>query len=133
MDMVKQYGPLVGRILLGIIFVVGGWGKITGFDGTVGYMHAYNVPMTQVLAILAIIIELGGGILLIVGWKARWAALALFVFVLIVTPIFHGFWAVPDDQKQLQMIMFLKNLAIMGGMLYVAAFGPGSMAAEKHG
>jgi len=133
MEMVKQYGPLLGRILLGIIFVIAGFGKITGFEGTVGYMAAYNVPLAQVLAVLAIIVELGGGILLIVGWKARWAALALFVFVLIVTPIFHGYWAVPDDQKQLQMIMFMKNLAIMGGMLYVAAFGPGPMAAEKNG
>jgi putative oxidoreductase len=132
MEMVKQYGPPIGRILLGLIFVIAGWGKITGFDGTVGYMVAYNVPMAQLLAVLTIIVEIGGGVLLIIGWKARWAALALFVFVLIVTPIFHGFWAVPDDQKQLQTIMFLKNLAIMGGMLYVAAFGTGSMAVEKN-
>ncbi len=133
MEMVKQFGPPLGRILLGLIFVIAGFGKITGFEGTIGYMAAYNVPMAQVLAVLTIIVELGGGILLIVGWKARWAALALFVFVLIVSPIFHGFWAVPEEQKQLQMVMFLKNLAIMGGLLYVAAFGPGTMAAEKNG
>ena len=131
MEMVKQYGPPLGRILLGLIFVIAGFEKITGFEGTVGYMTAYNVPMAQVLAVLTIIVELGGGILLIIGWKARWAALALFVFILIITPIFHAYWSVPDDQKQLQMFMFLKNLAIMGGMLYVAAFGPGTMAAEK--
>ena len=131
MEMVKQYGPPLGRILLGLIFVIAGFEKITGFEGTVGYMTAYNVPMAQVLAVLTIVVELGGGILLIIGWKARWAALALFVFILIITPIFHAYWSVPDDQKQLQMFMFLKNLAIMGGMLYVAAFGPGTMAAEK--
>jgi putative oxidoreductase len=132
MEMVKLYGPPLGRVLLGLIFVIAGFGKITGFEGTVGYISAYNLPMPQILAMLAIIIELGGGILLIIGWKARWAALALFVFVLVVSPIFHGFWAVPEDQKQMQMIMFLKNLAIMGGMLFVAAYGPGPMAAERH-
>jgi putative oxidoreductase len=132
MNMVRQYGPLVGRILLGLIFVIAGFGKITGLEGTVGYMQAYHVPAPQLLAIIAIIVEVGGGILLILGWKARWAALALFLFVLIVTPIFHNFWAVPDDQKQMQMIMFLKNLAIMGGMLFVMAFGPGPMAAERN-
>jgi putative oxidoreductase len=132
MNMVRQYGPLLGRILLGLIFVIAGFGKITGFEGTVGYMQAYHVPAPQLLTIVAIIVELGGGILLILGWKARWAALALFLFVLIVTPIFHNFWAVPDDQKQMQMIMFLKNLAIMGGMLFVMAFGPGPMAADRN-
>ena len=132
MEMVKQYGPLVGRILLGLIFVIAGLGKLTGFEGTVGYMQAYHVPMSQILAVAAIIIELGGGIMLILGWKARIAAAVLFVFVLIISPIFHGFWGVPAEQKQLQMIMFLKNLAIMGGMLYVMAYGPGPMAAEKN-
>lgn len=133
MEMVKQYGPLVGRILLGLIFVISGVGKLTGFEGTVGYMQAYNVPMAQILAVATIIVELGGGIMLVIGWKARIAAAVLFLFVLIISPIFHGFWSVPAEQQQLQMFMFLKNLAIMGGMLYVMAYGPGQMAAEKNG
>ncbi len=133
MEMVKQYGPLVGRIFLGLIFIVAGVGKLTGFEGTVGYMQAYNVPMAQILAVATVIIELGGGVMLIIGWNARIAAAVLFLFVLIVSPIFHGFWAVPAEQQQLQMIMFLKNLGIMGGMLYVMAYGPGPMAAEKSG
>lgn len=133
MEMVKQYGPPIGRILLALIFIISGLGKITGFEGTVGYMQAYSMPMTQALLVLAIIIELGGGILIAIGWKARWAAAALGVFVIIVTLIFHGFWAVAEDQVMLQQIMFMKNLSILGGLLYVMAHGPGMWAVEKAG
>ena len=132
MEIVRMYGPLVGRVLLALIFIIAGFGKITGFEGTVGYMQAYNVPMTQVLAVLAIIVELGGGLLIAVGWKARWAAAAIFVFVLIASFIFHAFWAVPADQAQLQNIMFMKNLAIMGGMLYIIVYGSGPLSVDKN-
>jgi putative oxidoreductase len=127
-----MYGPLVGRVLLALIFIIAGFGKITGFDGTVGYMQAYNVPMTQVLAVLAIIVELGGGLMIAVGWKARWGAAAIFIFVLIASFIFHAFWAVPADQAQLQNIMFMKNLAIMGGMLYIIVYGSGPLSVDKN-
>ena len=132
MEIVRMYGPLVGRVLLALIFIIAGFGKITGFEGTVGYMQAYNVPMTQVLAVLAIIVELGGGLMIAVGWKARWAAAAIFIFVLIASFIFHAFWAVPADQAQLQNIMFMKNLAIMGGMLYIIAYGSGPLSVDKN-
>ena len=132
MEIVRMYGPLVGRVLLALIFIIAGYGKITGFDGTVGYMQAYNVPMTQVLAVLAIIVELGGGLMIAVGWKARWAAAAIFIFVLIASFIFHAFWAVPADQAQLQNIMFMKNLAITGGMLYIIVYGSGPLSVDKN-
>jgi len=132
MEIVRMYGPLVGRVLLALIFIIAGFGKITGFEGTVGYMQAYNVPMTQVLAVLAIIVELGGGLMIAVGWKARWAAAAIFIFVLIASFIFHAFWAVPADQAQLQNIMFMKNLAIMGGMLYIIVYGSGPFSVDKN-
>jgi len=115
-----------------LIFIIAGYGKITGFDGTVGYMQAYNVPMTQVLAVLAIIVELGGGLMIAVGWKARWAAAAIFIFVLIASFIFHAFWAVPAEQVQMQNIMFMKNLAIMGGMLYIIVYGSGPFSVDKN-
>ena len=132
MEIVRMYGPLVGRVLLALIFIIAGFGKITGFEGTVGYMQAYNVPMTQVLAVLAIIVELGGGLMIAVGWKARWGAAAIFIFVLIASFIFHAFWAVPADQAQLQNIMFMKNLAIMGGMLYIIVYGSGPLSVDKN-
>jgi len=132
MDIVKMYGPLAGRVLLVLIFIIDGYGKITGFEGTIRYMQAYHMPMTQVLAVMAIIIELSGGIMVVVGWKARWAAAAFFIYVLVVSFVFHAFWAVPANQVQLQSIMFMKNLAIMGGMLYIIVHGSGPLSVDKN-
>ena len=122
---------LVGRILLAVIFIISGFGKITGFDGTVGYIAAKGLPMAQLVAIATIVVELGGGIMLAIGFKARWAALALAVFTLLAAIIFHNFWAVEAAQKMAQQINFLKNIAITGGMLVVYAFGPGRYSVDK--
>lgn len=124
-ELAQRYFPVVGRFLLALIFVLSGWGKITGFEGTVAYMASKGMPFPQFLLPGAIIVELGGGLALMLGWKARWAALALFLFCIPTALVFHNFWAVPPEQAQNQMIHFLKNLAIMGGLLYVVAFGPG--------
>ncbi len=121
---------LAGRILLGLIFVVGGLGKITGFAGTAGYIASKGLPMPSLLAAGAILVELGGGLALIAGWKARWAALAIAVFSLIAGVIFHNFWAVPADLAMNQQIHFMKNLSIAGGMLMVFAFGPGRFSLD---
>ena len=131
LEMVRHYGPLVGRLLLALIFVMAGWGKITGFAGTTAYMASKGMPMVELLAVGAILVELGGGILLIIGWQARWAALALFLFVIPTTLIFHNFWAVSGPQQQVEMIQFMKNLCIMGGMLYIAAWGAGPLSLDN--
>ena len=128
---VKTYGPLAGRILLALLFVVSGLGKITGFEGTVGYIAARGLPLPQLAAMASIIVELGGGILLIVGWQARWAAAVLFLFLIPTTLLFHGFWAASAAQVQNQTIHFMKNLCIMGGMLYVMAFGAGPFSVDN--
>lgn len=130
-EAVKMYGPLAGRILLALIFVISGFGKITGFEGTVGYIASAGLPLPQLAAIGAIVVELGGGILLIIGWQARWAALAIFLFTIPTTLIFHNFWAADAAQAQGQMIHFLKNVCIMGGMLYVMAFGAGPLSIDN--
>jgi putative oxidoreductase len=126
-----DWAALVGRILLAIIFITSGFNKIGGLDGTTGYIASKGLPMPQVLAILAIIIELGGGILLVIGWKARWAALALAVFCLASAFLFHNFWAMPEAQKAAQSIQFWKNITIAGGMLMVFAFGPGRLSVDR--
>ena len=131
MDALSRIGPLVGRILLAFIFVLSGAGKIRGFEGTVGYIASKGLPMPQVLTIATIIVELGGGILLVLGWKTRWAAAALLIFTGLAALLFHNFWAVPADQAQGQMINFMKNIAIMGGMLYVVVHGAGPVSADK--
>lgn len=126
----RDIAALVGRILLAAIFILSGWGKIGGFDGTVGYIASKGLPLPQVGAAIAIVVELVGGILLVVGFKARWAALAILVFLIPTTFIFHAFWAVPPEQVMTQQTAFMKNLAIMGGMLMVWAFGPGRLALD---
>lgn len=126
----QRYLPVIGRFLLALIFVFSGWGKIAGFAGTVSYMAAKGMPWPQVLLPGAILIEFGGGLALMLGWKARWAALAIFLFCIPTTLIFHDFWALPPEQAQTQMINFLKNLALMGGLLYVVAFGPGALSVD---
>jgi len=122
---------LVGRILLAVIFITSGFGKITGYDGTAGAMAAKGLPMVGVLLPLTILTELGGGILLAIGWKARWAALALAGFTILAALVFHNFWAVEAAQKMMQQINFMKNVAITGGMLMVFAFGPGRYSVDK--
>jgi putative oxidoreductase len=127
----QPLGLLAGRIMLALIFIIAGFGKITGFAGTAGYMASKGIPMAEVLLVPAIIIELGGGLLLAVGFKARWAALAIFLFIIPTTLIFHAFWAVEPEQMRMQMIQFQKNLAIMGGMLYVVVHGPGPWSIDR--
>ena len=131
MDVVRKFGPLVGRILLAVIFVISGFGKIMGFDGTVGYIQSAGLPAAQLGAIMAIVVELGGGILLVLGWKARWAAAILFVFVFCAAIFFHAFWSSPPDHAMMQQIQFMKNLAIMGGLLYVVVYGSGPLSVDK--
>ena len=124
----NRYGPLVGRLLIAFIFVYSGFGKVTGFDGTVGYIASKGLPLPQLAAIAAIIVELGGGLLLIAGWKTRWAASAMLIFTGMAALLFHNFWAVPADQAQNQMIHFMKNISIMGGLLFVVVHASGSIS-----
>jgi putative oxidoreductase len=131
MSRFQPWGLLLGRLMLAYIFVLSGYGKIVGFAGTAGYMAKYGMPMVEVLLVATIAIELVGGLMLVVGWKARWAALAIFLFIIPATLIFHAFWAVPQEQVMMQTIQFQKNLAIMGGMLFVFFCGPGRLSLDR--
>jgi putative oxidoreductase len=131
METLNRFGPLVGRILIAFIFIFAGYGKITGFEGTVGYIASKSLPLPQLAAIGAIIVELGGGLMLVAGWKARWAAAALAVFTLLAALIFHNFWAVTADQVQNTMIHFMKNISMLGGLLYVVVHGSGPLSVDK--
>ena len=121
---------LIGRVLLAWLFVPAGWGKIMGFSGTVGYIASKGVPLPEVCAAIAIAAELGLGLALLVGFKARWAAIGLAIFVAVITPIFHNYWASPEAQVMMQKQAFNKNLAIVGGLLVVAAFGAGALSLD---
>lgn len=122
---------LVGRILLAAIFIISGFLKIGGFAGTAGYMASKGLPMPQVLLVLTIALELGGGILIAIGFKARWVALLFFLWLIPTTLIFHPFWGIDAAQVQNQMNNFLKNVSIMGGMLLLFAYGPGAYSVDK--
>jgi len=122
---------LLGRILMSAIFVISGAGKIFKFAGTAGYIASKGLPVPEVMAALAIVVELGGGLLLLVGWKARWAAAALFVFTAVASLFFHNFWSMSGAEAASNQIQFLKNIAMMGGMLMVIAFGPGRYSVDR--
>lgn len=128
---ITNAAALLGRILLAVIFIKAGWGKIGGWEGTAGYMASKGLPLVPVLLAGTILIELGGGLMLALGWQARWAALAIFLWLIPVTFIFHAFWGIDAAQVQNQMNHFLKNVSIMGAMLMVFAFGPGAYSLDK--
>ena len=122
---------LTGRFLLATLFIASGWGKVTGFAGTAAYMASKGMPMSEMLLVGAIAIELVGGLMIAVGYQARWAALATFLFIIPTTLIFHSPAGLEGQAAQAQMIHILKNLSIMGGMLLVFAFGPGAWSLDR--
>ncbi len=121
---------LFGRVLIALLFVPAGWGKLMGFSGVVGYISSKGVPLPQVCAAIAVAAELGLGLCLLVGFKTRWAALGLVVFTIVITPIFHNFWASPEAQVMMQKMNFFKNCAIAGGLMAFAAFGGGAFSVD---
>lgn len=122
---------LIGRLLLAYLFVPAGFGKLgAGFAGTAGYISSVGLPMPEVGVVVAILVELGCGLLLLVGFKTRWAALALALFTLAAAFFFHNYWAMPAEQQMMQQLMFGKNLAIVGGLLAFAAFGAGAFSLD---
>jgi putative oxidoreductase len=131
MDSRKDVAALVGRVLLAVMFVWAGYGKVTGYDGTAGYMASAGLPLVGLLLPLTILVELGGGLALMAGWKARWVALILAVFTLLATLTFHKFWNMKGDDVMTNTLFFYKNVGVMGGMLMVYAFGPGRFSVDR--
>src|SRR5712691_4348510 len=110
-DAIAKFGPVAGRFLIALIFLLSGIGKIAGFAQTAGFMAGKGLPMAEVLLVLSIVIEIGAALMLIVGWQARLGAAALFLWMIPVTLVFHNFWAAPADQQQIEMVNFLKNVS----------------------
>ena len=121
---------LVGRLLLAWMFVPAGWSKIAGFSGSVAYSTAAGLPLPEVGVAIALLIELVGGIALLVGFGTRWAAAALALFTAVAAFFFHDYWNMPQAQQMMQQLMFGKNLAITGGLLAFAAFGAGRLSVD---
>ena len=115
---------LIGRVLLSLLFIPAGFSKIGGFAGTVGYAAAKGVPLPEVAIAVAIAVELGLGLLLLVGFQTRWAALGIAFFTVVISFIFHPL----SDPSQAQA--FFKNIAVVGGLLTVAAWGAGGWSLD---
>jgi putative oxidoreductase len=116
---------LAARLAFAVLFVPAGWSKIGGFAGTAGFIASKGLPLPELGAAIAVAAELGLGLLLLAGLGTRWAALGLALFVAVLTPIFHGFWGVPPEQVAMHQQAFFKNLALVGGLLALAAAGAG--------
>ncbi|MCP5282807.1 MAG: DoxX family protein [Rhodoferax sp.] len=121
---------LIGRILLALLFLPAGLSKISGFAGTAGYIGSVGLPLPEVAAAVAILVEVGGGLALIAGFGTRFAAIALALFTLVATFAFHNYWAMPADKVMIQQLMFFKNIAVVGGLLALAALGAGKLSLD---
>lgn len=119
----KKYSQILARIFLAQIFVLSGMFKIIGYEGTQNYMEAMGIP--GMLLPLVIFIEIGGGLAIILGWQTRWTAIALAFFTVLAGVIFHS-----NFSDHIQMIMFMKNIAITGGLLLLAAHGAGEYSLD---
>jgi putative oxidoreductase len=122
---------LLGRILIAYLFIPAGIGKLVGFAGTAGYIASAGLPLPQLGAVIAIVIELGFGIALLLGYKTRWTALVMAVFTVAAALFFHNFWAVPEAQHAMMKLNFDKNMAIAGGLLAFSVFGAGRFGIDK--
>jgi putative oxidoreductase len=122
---------LIGRIALAAVFIFEGIHKLTSLDATAAYMARGGLPMVTVLLALSILVELGGGLAIAVGWKARWAAAAIAVFIVPVTLVFHVPFVTDAQAGAMQTMQSLKNLSIFGGMLLLVAFGPGRYSLDR--
>lgn len=120
---------LAGRALLGLYFILPGITKITGFAGMVQYMTDHGVPLVQPLLVLTIILQLGCGASLIAGWRTQLMAFILAGLTLVISIYMHDFWGMEEGlQRAHEMQNFIKNMAIMAGLLYVAGVTPASKA-----
>jgi putative oxidoreductase len=125
MENSNRYLPLLGRVMIGAPFVLSGLGKLMAHDATVGYIGSVGLPLPQVAWLIALLVEMGGGALLISGFRARPVALVMAVFALATAVFFHRNFA---DQNQ--MIHFLKNVMLAGGLLQIVYFGAGPLSVD---
>lgn len=130
MNQISNPLALVGRLLMAAIFIMAGISKISGFTGTAGYIASVGLPMPEALTAATIVLEVVGGLALVVGYRLRLFAVLLAGFTLLAGLFFHNFWAMPPEVHHIQQIMFMKNLSIAGGLLIIAAFGGGAWSLD---
>jgi putative oxidoreductase len=122
---------LAGRVLLALLFVLAGPGKVISSTVTASFMASAGLPNSPLLAAAVGMFEVLVGLALLVGLFTRWAALALAAFTVAASLSFHAYWSMPDDQRFVQELLFSKNMAIVGGLLVLAAMGPGTLSWDR--
>lgn len=122
---------LVARVLLTVLFVLSGFGKLTDYAGTVAYMAQVGAPLPSVAAAVAVAMELLVGLALLVGFRVRPLALLLTLFVAGTALLGHPFWSMEGAERALNQVQFLKNLSIMGGLLLLAVAGSGRYSLSR--
>ena len=122
--------PLIGRILLSSVFIIAGFGKLGGFKMEEGFVASKHLPLPAVALGIAMIIELVGGLAILVGLYTRFAAWIVFLYMIPITFLFHNFWTLQGAERMDMMLHFEKNVAIMGGLLILATFGPGAFSID---
>ncbi|MBF7690434.1 MULTISPECIES: DoxX family protein [Acinetobacter] len=127
----KSFVLLVARILLIVLFLLFGLPKITGFSGTVAYMASMHTPLPTVAAAVAVLMEVVGSILILIGFYTRPLAVIFALYTLGTAIIGHAYWSMTGDAVQMNMINFYKNVSIMGGFLLLAITGPGHLSLDR--
>ena len=120
----------IGRVLFVLLFLPAGIGKITGFAGTVGYINSVGLPAPELATVVALLVEILGSLCLLAGYQTRIASILLAVFTLVATFFFHNYWAAPADQAFVAQLLFFKNIAVIGGLLILAAQGAGAWSLD---
>jgi putative oxidoreductase len=130
MDAPVKFLPLLGRFLLALIFVQAGIAKLGNVDPTMANMTSHGIPLANILVWGVVALELGGGLMLMAGLFTRWVALAFFFYVLVLAFVFHPYWTMAEAAVRAQRAEFFGHLAMLGGMLYVVAFGGGAWSLD---
>ena len=133
-ELSQRYAPLLGRFLITFLFFRSAFDKITNFSGVAGNMTAKGMPYAEILLAGAIALEVVGSLCVLFGWKARWGALALLVFLVPATLVFHNFWAIdPAQVREMtnQTNHFFKNLTIMGALVFIIGMGSGPLSLSR--
>jgi putative oxidoreductase len=127
----SSFTPLAGRILMSVLFLVSGFFKVGAYSQMVGYAASKGVPLAGVAVACAAVLELAGGLAILIGFQTRIAAWLLFLYLIPTTFYFHNFWAMQGMEQQDNMVHLLKNVAIMGGLVILAANGPGPYSIDS--
>ena len=129
-DRFQNMFSLLARVLLAALFLPAGISKIGGFAGTAAYIGSVGLPLPELGAVIAVVVEVGGGLALLAGYQTRLVALLMAIFTVVAGVFFHAFWTAAPEQLMVEQIMFMKNIAIAGGLLALTAFGAGALSLD---